>query len=418
MSTQNTENTPAATETAPIRLDSIEDALRDFKAGKFVVVVDDADRENEGDLIAAAQTITPEMVNFMLKNARGVLCVPMPISRCKELELTKQVDDNTSMLGTPFTITVDKLEGCSTGVSIHDRAATIRALADPNSEPSTFGRPGHINPLYAQDKGVLKRAGHTEACVDLCRLSGMQPVGALMEIMSDDGSMARLPELRQRADQWGLKLISIADLIAYRLKQESLVEAGEEVDLPTAYGHFRLIPFQQKSNGLEHVALIKGDVRGDEPVLVRMHSSCMTGDTFASLRCECGEQLHLAMKMIEKEGRGAVIYLSQEGRGIGLMEKIKAYKLQEQGLDTVDANLHLGHKADERDYGVGANILHHLGIKRMRLLTNNPIKRRALAGYGLEVTERIPLEIEPNEYNRFYMHTKKERMGHDLHKVE
>lgn len=418
MSIQDTENTPAATEAAPIRLDSIEDALRDFKAGKFVVVVDDADRENEGDLIAAAETITPEMVNFMLKNARGVLCVPMPISRCKELELTKQVDDNTSMLGTPFTITVDKLEGCSTGVSIHDRAATIRALADPGSEPSTFGRPGHINPLYAQDKGVLKRAGHTEACVDLCRLSGMQPVGALMEIMSDDGSMARLPELRRRADQWGLKLISIADLIAYRLKKESLVEAGEEVDLPTAYGHFRLIPFQQKSNGLEHVALIKGDVRGDEPVLVRMHSSCMTGDTFASLRCECGEQLHLAMKMIEKEGRGAVVYLSQEGRGIGLMEKIKAYKLQEEGLDTVDANLHLGHKADERDYGVGANILHHLGIKRMRLLTNNPIKRRALAGYGLEVTERIPLEIEPNEYNRFYMHTKKERMGHDLHKVE
>lgn len=418
MLTRDTENRSAASETAPIRLDSIEDALRDFKAGKFVVVVDDEDRENEGDLIAAAETITPEMVNFMLKNARGVLCVPMPISRCKELELSRQVDDNTSMLGTPFTITVDKLEGCSTGVSIQDRAATIRALADPNSVPTTFGRPGHINPLYAQDKGVLKRAGHTEACVDLCRLSGMQPVGALMEIMSDDGSMARLPELRKRADQWGLKLISIADLIAYRLKKESLVEAGEEVDLPTAYGHFRLIPFQQKSNGLEHVALIKGDVAGSEPVLVRMHSSCMTGDTFASLRCECGEQLHLAMKMIEKEGRGAVIYLSQEGRGIGLMEKIKAYKLQEEGLDTVDANLHLGHKADERDYGVGANILHHLGIKRMKLLTNNPIKRRALAGYGLEVTERIPLEIEPNEYNRFYMHTKKERMGHDLHKVE
>ncbi len=418
MLTRDTENRSAASETAPIRLDSIEDALRDFKAGKFVVVVDDEDRENEGDLIAAAETITPEMVNFMLKNARGVLCVPMPISRCKELELSRQVDDNTSMLGTPFTITVDKLEGCSTGVSIQDRAATIRALADPNSVPATFGRPGHINPLYAQDKGVLKRAGHTEACVDLCRLSGMQPVGTLMEIMSDDGSMARLPELRKRADQWGLKLISIADLIAYRLKKESLVEAGEEVDLPTAYGHFRLIPFQQKSNGLEHVALIKGDVAGSEPVLVRMHSSCMTGDTFASLRCECGEQLHLAMKMIEKEGRGAVIYLSQEGRGIGLMEKIKAYKLQEEGLDTVDANLHLGHKADERDYGVGANILHHLGIKRMKLLTNNPIKRRALAGYGLEVTERIPLEIEPNEYNRFYMHTKKERMGHDLHKVE
>lgn len=418
MTTQNIDNNPAASETAAIRLDSIEEALCDFKAGKFVVVVDDEDRENEGDLIAAAETITPEMINFMLKHARGVLCAPMPISRCKELQLDRQVADNTSVLGTPFTVTVDKLEGCSTGVSIHDRAATIRALADPSSEPSTFGRPGHINPLYAQDKGVLQRAGHTEACVDLCRLSGMQPVGALMEIMSDDGSMARLPELRRRADEWGLKLISIADLISYRLRQESLVEEGEEVDLPTAYGHFRLIPFRQKSNGLEHVALIKGDVTGDEPVLVRMHSSCMTGDTFASLRCECGEQLHRAMEMIEKEGRGAVVYLSQEGRGIGLMDKIKAYKLQEEGLDTVEANLHLGHKADERDYGVGANILHRLGIKRMRLLTNNPIKRRALAGYGLEVTERIPLEIEPNEYNRFYMHTKKERMGHDLHKVE
>lgn len=416
MTTQNTENRPMTQD--PIRLDSIEEALNDFKAGKFVVVVDDEDRENEGDLICAAETITPEMVNFMLKNARGVLCVPMPISRCKELELDRQVTDNTSVLGTPFTVTVDKLEGCSTGVSIQDRAATIRALADPASEPSTFGRPGHINPLYAQDRGVLQRAGHTEACVDLCRLSGLQPVGALMEIMSDDGSMARLPELRQRADEWGLKLISIADLIAYRLKQESLVEEGEEVDLPTAYGHFRLIPFRQKSNGLEHVALIKGDVTGDEPVLVRMHSSCMTGDIFGSKRCECGEQLHQAMEMIDKEGRGAVVYLNQEGRGIGLMDKIKAYKLQEQGLDTVDANLHLGHKADERDYGVGANILHRLGIRRMRLLTNNPIKRRALAGYGLEVTERIPLEIEPNEYNRFYMHTKKERMGHDLHKVK
>lgn len=401
-----------------IKLDSIEEALEDFRQGKFVVVVDDEDRENEGDLIIAAEKITPEQVNFMLKNARGVLCVPMPISRCHELGLERQVTDNTSVLGTPFTVTVDKLEGCSTGVSIEDRAATIRALADPASKPETFGRPGHINPLYAQDKGVLQRAGHTEASVDLARLAGLQPVAALMEIMSDDGSMARLPELRKRADEWGLKLISIADLIAYRLKQESLVERGEEVDLPTQFGHFRLIPFREYATGREHVALIKGDLKGGEPMLVRMHSSCLTGDTFASRRCECGEQLHAAMEMIEREGRGAVVYLSQEGRGIGLMDKIKAYKLQEEGLDTVDANLHLGHRADERDYGVGANILHELGITTMRLLTNNPMKRRALNGYGLHVVETVPLEVEPNEYNRFYMHTKKARMGHDLHKVD
>ncbi|MGM9864190.1 MAG: bifunctional 3,4-dihydroxy-2-butanone-4-phosphate synthase/GTP cyclohydrolase II [Lepagella sp.] len=401
-----------------IKLDSIEEALEDFRQGKFVIVVDDEDRENEGDLIVPAEMITPEQVNFMLKNARGVLCVPMPISRCRELDLAKQVEDNTSVLGTPFTVTVDKLEGCSTGVSIADRAATIRALADPASRPETFGRPGHINPLYAQDKGVLQRAGHTEASVDLCRLAGLQPVATLMEIMSDDGTMARLPELRRRADEWGLKLISIADLIAYRLRRESLVERGEEVDLPTQYGHFRLIPFRELATGLEHVALIKGDLSGDEPVLVRMHSSCLTGDTFASRRCECGEQLHAAMQLIEKEGRGAVVYLSQEGRGIGLMDKIRAYKLQEQGLDTVDANLHLGHRADERDYGVGANILHELGIRSMRLMTNNPMKRRALNGYGLKVVETVPLEIEPNDYNRFYMHTKKARMGHDLHKVD
>lgn len=401
-----------------IKLDSIKEALEDFRQGKFVIVVDDEDRENEGDLIVPAEMITPEQVNFMLKNARGVLCVPMPISRCRELDLAKQVEDNTSVLGTPFTVTVDKLEGCSTGVSIADRAATIRALADPASRPETFGRPGHINPLYAQDKGVLQRAGHTEASVDLCRLAGLQPVATLMEIMSDDGTMARLPELRRRADEWGLKLISIADLIAYRLRRESLVERGEEVDLPTQYGHFRLIPFRELATGLEHVALIKGDLSGDEPVLVRMHSSCLTGDTFASRRCECGEQLHAAMQLIEKEGRGAVVYLSQEGRGIGLMDKIRAYKLQEQGLDTVDANLHLGHRADERDYGVGANILHELGIRSMRLMTNNPMKRRALNGYGLKVVETVPLEIEPNDYNRFYMHTKKARMGHDLHKVD
>lgn len=402
----------------PIRLDSIEDAIRDFRDGKFVIVVDDEDRENEGDLIIAAEKITPEDVNFMLKNARGVLCVPMPISRCNELGLERQVDDNTSVLGTPFTVTVDKLEGCSTGVSIEDRAATIRALADPASIPETFGRPGHINPLYAQNRGVLQRSGHTEAGVDLARLAGLEPVAALMEIMSDDGSMARLPELRRRADEWGLKLIAIKDLIAYRLKNDSPVERGEMVEMPTAYGKFRLIPFRQKDNGLEHIALIKGDITTDEPLLVRVHSSCATGDIFGSLRCECGEQLHKAMEMIEKEGRGVIVYLNQEGRGIGLMDKIRAYKLQEEGLDTVDANLHLGHKADERDYGVGASILHSLGVKKMRLMTNNPVKRIGLEGYGMEIVENVPLEISPNEYNRFYMHTKKTRMGHELHKVD
>ena len=401
-----------------IKLDSIEEAIEDFREGKMVIVVDDEDRENEGDLIVAAEKITPEQVNFMLKNARGVLCVPLTISRCRELELNHQVEQNTSMLGTPFTITVDKLEGCSTGVSIEDRCATIRALADPESVPETFGRPGHINPLYAQDAGVLRRSGHTEAAVDLARLAGLQPAAALMEIMSDDGSMARLPELRRRADEWGMKLISIRDLIAYRLASEQLVEQGVEVDMPTADGHFHLIPFRQKSNGLEHIAIIKGDITTDEPVLVRVHSSCATGDIFASKRCDCGEQLHKAMEMIEAEGRGAVVYLNQEGRGIGLMDKIKAYKLQEEGLDTVEANIHLGHDADERDYGVGAQILNLLGIRKMRLMTNNPVKRIGLEGYGLEVVENVPIEVAPNPYNLRYMHTKKERMGHDLHQVE
>lgn len=402
----------------PIRLDSIEEAIADFREGKMVIVVDDEDRENEGDLIVAAEKITPEQVNFMLKNARGVLCVPMTISRCKELELEHQVQDNTSVLGTPFTVTVDKLEGCSTGVSIQDRCATIRALADPSSRPETFGRPGHINPLYAQDKGVLRRSGHTEAGVDMARLAGLQPVAALMEIMSDDGSMARLPELRKKADEWGLKLISISDLIAYRLKQESLVDMGVEVDMPTKYGHFRLIPFRQKSNGLEHIALIKGDIDSDKDMLVRVHSSCATGDIFGSMRCDCGDQLHEALRMIEKEGCGVVVYLNQEGRGIGLMDKIKAYKLQEDGVDTVDANIRLGHKADERDYGVGAQILRMLGVKKMRLMTNNPVKRVGLEGYGLTVVENVPIEIEPNGYNRFYMHTKKERMGHTLKNID
>ncbi len=401
-----------------IKLDNIQDAIDDFRQGKMVIVVDDEDRENEGDLIVAAEKITPEQVNFMLKNARGVLCAPITLSRCRELELPHQVEQNTSVLGTPFTVTVDKLEGCTTGVSAEDRCATIRALADPESTPETFGRPGHINPLYAQDAGVLRRSGHTEAAVDLARLAGLQPAAALMEIMSDDGTMARLPELRNLADQWGMKLVSIRDLISYRLAAEQLVEQGVEVDMPTAYGHFRLIPFRQKNNGLEHIAIIKGDVADGEPVLVRVHSSCATGDIFASKRCDCGEQLHKAMEMIEAEGRGAVIYLNQEGRGIGLMDKIKAYKLQEEGLDTVEANIHLGHDADERDYGVGAQILNLLGIRKMRLMTNNPIKRIGLEGYGLEVVENVPIEVAPNRYNLRYMHTKKERMGHDLHQVE
>lgn len=401
-----------------IKLDSIEEAIADFREGKFVIVVDDEDRENEGDLIVAAEKITPEQVNFMLKNARGVLCAPITISRCKELGLPHQVIDNTSVLGTPFTVTVDKLEGCSTGVSIYDRAATIRALADPEATPNTFGRPGHINPLYAQDKGVLSRAGHTEAGVDMARLAGLYPAAALMEIMSDDGSMARLPELRRRADEWGIRLISIRDLISYRLKRETIVERGEEVDMPTQYGHFKLIPFRQINTDVEHIALIKGNWEPDEPVLVRVHSSCMTGDIFGSMRCDCGEQLHLAMQMIDKEGKGVVLYMSQEGRGIGLMNKIKAYKLQENGLDTVEANLHLGFKADERDYGVGANILHELGVRKMRLITNNPMKRIGLEGYDLKIVENVPVEVAPNQYNRFYMHTKKARMGHVLNKVD
>ncbi|MCF0213133.1 MAG: bifunctional 3,4-dihydroxy-2-butanone-4-phosphate synthase/GTP cyclohydrolase II [Muribaculaceae bacterium] len=401
-----------------IKLDTIEEALEDFRNGKFVIVVDDEDRENEGDLIIAAEKVTPEHVNFMVTNARGELCTPLTISRCRELGLEKQVSDNTSMLGTPFTVTVDLLPGCTTGVSAHDRAATINALANPKSTPDMFGRPGHVHPLYAQDEGVLRRTGHTEAGIDLARLAGLQPAAALIEILNEDGTMARLPQLRKKADEWGLKLIAIRDLIAYRLRFDLPVERGPEVDLPTDHGHFRLIPFRQKNNGLEHIAIIKGDLSGDAPVLVRVHSSCATGDIFGSKRCDCGDQLHKAMEMIEKEGRGAIVYLNQEGRGIGLMDKIKAYKLQEEGLDTVDANLHLGHKADERDYGVGALILRLLGISKMRLLTNNPVKRRGLEGYGLEVSEIVPVEIEPNEYNRTYMHTKKTRMGHDLHNVD
>jgi 3,4-dihydroxy 2-butanone 4-phosphate synthase/GTP cyclohydrolase II len=395
-------------------LSTIEDALDDFRQGKFVIVVDDEDRENEGDFITAAEMITPEKVNFMLKNGRGELCAPITMSRAAELELEHQVADNTSMLGTPFTVTVDLLEGCTTGVSTHDRAATIRALADPKRKPSDFGRPGHINPLYAQDKGVLRRAGHTEAAIDLARLSGLQPAAALIEILNEDGTMARMPQLKEVAREHGLKIISIRDLIAYRLQQESLVEKGVEADMPTADGHFHIIPFRQKSNGLEHVVLYKGEWTEDEPVLVRMHSSCMTGDIFGSQRCDCGEQLHESMRMIEKEGKGIIVYLSQEGRGIGLMNKIAAYKLQEEGDDTVDANIHLGFRPDEREYGVGAQILREMGVGKLRLITNNPVKRVGLESYGLTIVENIPIVIEPNKYNRSYLETKKTRMGHKL----
>ena len=400
---------------ADFKLSSIEDALQDFKKGEFVIVVDDEDRENEGDLIIAAEKITPDKVNFMLKNARGVLCAPITLSRAEELDLPHQVTDNTSMLGTPFTITVDKLEGCTTGVSAHDRAETIKALADPKATPQTFGRPGHINPLYAQDNGVLRRSGHTEAAVDLCKLSGLYPAGALMEIMNDDGSMARMPQLQEKAKEWGLKIITIKDLIAYRLKKETIIEVGVEVDMPTKYGHFRLVPFRQQSNGLEHMALIKGTWKEDEPILVRVHSSCATGDILGSMRCDCGEQLHKSMEMIEKEGKGVIIYMQQEGRGIGLMNKIAAYKLQEEGMDTVDANLHLGFKPDERDYGCGAQMLRHLGVHKMRLLTNNPTKRVGLEAYGLEIVDNVPIEITPNKYDLKYLRTKRDRMGHTLH---
>lgn len=396
-------------------IDNIEAAVKDFAEGKFVIVVDDEDRENEGDLIIAAEKITPEKVNFMLKHARGVLCAPITISRCEELDLPHQVSDNTSMLGTPFTVTIDKLEGCSTGVSAHDRAATIQALADPASTPQTFGRPGHINPLYAQDNGVLRRSGHTEAAIDLCKLAGLYPAGALMEIMNEDGTMARMPELRKMAEEWGLRIVSIKDLIAYRLTKESIIEVGDEVEMPTEYGDFKLIPFRQQSNGLEHMALVKGEWRPDEPILVRVHSSCATGDILGSKRCDCGEQLHKAMQMIDREGKGVLIYMQQEGRGIGLMNKIAAYKLQEEGYDTVDANVHLGFKPDERDYGCGAQMLRHLNVHKMRLLTNNPVKRVGLEAYGLEIVENVPIEITPNIYNERYLKTKRDRMGHTLH---
>jgi len=417
-----------------MKINTIEEALCDFREGKFVIVVDDEDRENEGDFIIAAEKITPEKVNFMLQHGRGVLCCPITEERCVQLDLMHQVANNTSMLGTPFTVTVDKLAGCTTGVSAADRAATILALADPTSKPETFGRPGHINPLYAKAGGVLQRAGHTEAGVDLARLAGLQPAAALIEIMNEDGTMARMPQLQQVAQEFGLKIITIKDLIAYRLEKGdgesitgygrddqssiitpvSLIERGETVFLPTQNGEFMLTPFRDMTTGLEHVALTKGEWDKDEPVLCRVHSSCMTGDVFGSQRCECGEQLAKAMQMIESEGRGIIVYMNQEGRGIGLMNKIRAYKLQEQGDDTVEANVHLGFRPDERDYGIGAQILREMGAYKLRLMTNNPVKRVGLESYGIEIVENVPIEIAPNRWNERYMRTKKEKMHHDL----
>ena len=408
--------------------------MSDFREGKFVIVVDDEDRENEGDFIIAAEKITPEKVNFMLQHGRGVLCCPITERRCAELDLVHQVSTNTSMLGTPFTVTVDKLEGCTTGVSAADRAATILALADPNSKPETFGRPGHINPLYAKAGGVLQRAGHTEAGVDLARLAGFQPAAALIEIMNEDGSMARMPQLQEVAKQFDLKIITIKDLIAYRLNERSrselndamsankplndgLIERGETVFLPTRHGEFMLTPFRDLTTGLEHIVLTKGEWQPDEPVLCRVHSSCATGDIFGSLRCECGEQLERAMQLIEDEGRGIIVYMNQEGRGIGLMNKIRAYKLQEQGEDTVEANVHLGFRPDERDYGIGAQILREMGALKLRLMTNNPVKRVGLESYGIQIVENVALEIRPNRWNERYMKTKKEKMHHNLNMV-
>ena len=415
-----------------MKINTIEEALSDFRLGKFVIVVDDEDRENEGDFIIAAEKITPEKVNFMLQHGRGVLCCPITESRCAELDLMHQVANNTSMLGTPFTVTVDKLEGCTTGVSAADRAATIRALADPSSKPETFGRPGHINPLYAKAGGVLQRAGHTEAGVDLARLAGLYPAAALIEIMNPDGTMARMPQLQEVAQEFDLKIITIKDLIAYRLNKgerlkvkgertdeatllnDVLIERGETVFLPTANGEFMLTPFRDMTTGLEHVVLTKGTWTEDEPILCRVHSSCMTGDVFGSMRCECGEQLTKAMQMIQAEGRGILVYMNQEGRGIGLMNKIRAYKLQEEGDDTVEANVHLGFRPDERDYGVGAQILRDMGARKLRLMTNNPVKRVGLESYGIEIVENVPIEIAPNPWNERYMRTKKEKMHHDL----
>lgn len=396
-------------------LHSIESAIEDIKAGKLVVVVDDEDRENEGDFITASRNVTPEVINFMSKYGRGLICVPLLEERCDELGLDLMVNNNTALHETAFTVSVDLLgHGCTTGISAHDRAKTIQALIDPSTKPEDLGRPGHIFPLRAKKGGVLRRAGHTEATVDLARLAGFEPSGVLVEIMNDDGSMARLPQLKEIAKKFDFKIISIKDLIEFRIKRDSLIEEIVRVDMPTQYGHFKLIAFQEKNSTNEHLALIKGSWKPDEPVLVRVHSSCFTGDILGSLRCDCGEQLHQAMKMVEKEGTGVILYMNQEGRGIGLLNKLKAYRLQEEGMDTVEANLHLGFQTDQRDYGIGAQILRHLGIAKLKLITNNPKKRVGLIGYGLEIVDNIPIAVHPNPHNEKYLQTKRDKLGHEI----
>ncbi len=398
-----------------IKLNTIPEAIAAIKRGELVIVVDDEDRENEGDFIVASELITPEIINFMAIHGRGLICIALTEKRCEELELDLMVGQNTSFHETQFTVSVDALHpDVTTGISASDRAITIKMLVNSKTRPEELGRPGHIFPLKAKERGVLRRSGHTEAAVDLARLAGLYPSGVLVEIMNDDGTMARLPELYKLAQKFDLKIVTIKDLISFLFQSESLIKRGEEVKLPTHFGEFKIIPFRQKSNGAEHVALIKGKWEVNEPVLVRVHSSCMTGDIFGSMRCECGDQLHKSMELINKAGKGVIVYMMQEGRGIGLLNKIAAYKLQDQGLDTIEANLHLGFKADERDYGVGAQILRNLGVTKMRLLTNNPVKRVGLEGFGLEVVEIIPIEIQPNKFNQKYLKTKRDRMGHHL----
>jgi len=398
-----------------IKLDTIEEAIADIKEGKIVIVVDDEDRENEGDFLAAASCVTPEMINFMATHGRGLICTPLIESRCEELGLQLMVQSNNALHETPFTVSVDLLgHGCTTGISASDRAKTVKALVDPYTDPKSLGKPGHIFPLKARSGGVLRRAGHTEAAIDMARMAGFEPAGVIVEIMNEDGSMARLPELRKIADKFDLKLVTIQDLITYRLKNESLISKDIAVEMPTQWGDFQLHLYTQITTGEKHIALVKGEWDTEEPVLVRVHSSCMTGDIFGSCRCDCGPQLSSAMEQVEKEGKGIIVYMNQEGRGIGLLNKLKAYKLQEQGLDTVEANLQLGFKMDERDYGVGAQILRDLGVSKMRLMTNNPKKRTGLIGYGLEITEISPLEIKANKHNKKYLETKRDKMGHSL----
>ncbi len=397
------------------RLNTIEEAIEEIKNGKVIIVVDDEDRENEGDFLTAARNITPEIVNFMATHGRGLICAPLIESRCDELGLTLMVQNNSAAYETPFTVSVDLIgHGCTTGISASDRSKTIQALINPETRAEELGKPGHIFPLRAKKEGVLRRAGHTEAAIDFSRIAGFEPAGVIVEIMNEDGSMARLPDLMIIAKKFNLKIVTIKDLIEYRLKKESLIERQLDVDLPTHLGHFKLYAYKQIANGMDHLALVKGEWKADEPVLVRVHSSCMTGDIFGSCRCDCGPQLHKAMEMIEKEGKGVIVYMNQEGRGIGLLNKLKAYKLQEEGFDTVDANLELGFKMDERDYGVGAQIIRDLGISKMKLMSNNPRKRTGLIGYGLEVVENIPIEVKSNPHNEKYLQTKKDKLGHSL----